>query len=93
MKQPKKLTRDQKKLLVDLGLFPKEWMNLFEDDLYLHIVKKDSSDRKIIDEFEVSLSFDARSLRNTFVWNFLFGSNNWRKYHGLPMRRRKWLRQ
>ena len=44
-------------------------------------------------EFEVSLSFDARSLRNTFVWNFLFGSNNWRKYHGLPMRRRKWLRQ
>ena len=21
------------------------------------------------------------------------GSNNWRKYHGLPMRRRKWLRQ
>lgn len=44
-------------------------------------------------EFEVSLSSDARSLRNTFVWNFLFGSNNWRKYHGLPMRRRKWLRQ
>ena len=21
------------------------------------------------------------------------GHNNWRKYHGLPMRRRKWLRQ
>lgn len=52
MKQPKKLTRDQKKLLVDLGLFPKEWMNLFEDDLYLHIVKKDSTDRKIIDKEE-----------------------------------------
>ena len=52
MKQPKKLTRDQKKLLVDLGLFTKEWMNLFEDDLYLHIVKKDSSDRKIIDKEE-----------------------------------------
>lgn len=41
MKQPKKLTLSQKKLLVDLGLSPKEWMNLFEDDLYLHIVKKD----------------------------------------------------
>ena len=52
MKQPKKLTRDQKKLLVDLGLNPKEWMNLFEDDLYLHIVKKDSPDRKIIDKEE-----------------------------------------
>lgn len=48
MKQPKKLTLSQKKLLVNLGLSPKEWMNLFEDDLYLHIVKKDSSDRKII---------------------------------------------
>lgn len=44
-------------------------------------------------ELEVSLSFDAGSLRNTFAWNFLFGSNNWRKYHGLPMRRRKWLRR
>lgn len=52
MKQPKKLTLSQKKLLVDLGLPPKEWMNLFEDDLYLHIVKNDSSDRKIIDKEE-----------------------------------------
>ena len=24
---------------------------------------------------------------------YTIGSNNWRKYHGLPMRRRKWLRQ
>ena len=52
MKQPKKLTRDQKKLLVDLGLNPKEWMNLFEDDLYLHIINKNGSDRKIIDKEE-----------------------------------------
>ena len=52
MKQPKKLTLSQKKLLVDLGLSTKEWMNLFEDDLYLHIVKKDSSYRKIIDKEE-----------------------------------------
>ena len=59
MKQPKKLTRDQKKLLVDLGLFPKEWMNLFEDDLYLHIVKKDSSDRKIIDNEERGIVGEA----------------------------------
>ena len=53
MKQPKKLTRDQKKLLVDFGFNPKEWMNLFEDDLYLHIVKKDSSDRKIISKTDM----------------------------------------
>ena len=44
-------------------------------------------------EFEVSLSFDAESLRNTSAWKILFGSNNWRKLHGLPKRRRKWLRQ
>ena len=42
MKQPKKLTLANKKLLGEFGLNPNEWMNLFEDDLYLHIVKKDS---------------------------------------------------
>ena len=52
MKQPKKLTLANKKLLGEFGLNPNEWMNLFEDDLYLHIVKKDSSDRKIIDKEE-----------------------------------------
>ena len=50
MKQPKKLTLANKKLLCMVGLNPAEWMNLFEDDMYLHIVKKDSSDRKIIDK-------------------------------------------
>lgn len=50
MKQPKKLTLANKKLLGEFGLNPNEWMNLFEDDLYLHIVKKDSSDKKIIDK-------------------------------------------
>lgn len=50
MKQPKKLSLKNKKLAVEVGLDPSEWMNLFEDDLYLHIVKKNSSDRKIIDK-------------------------------------------
>lgn len=62
MKQPKKLTLSQKKLLVDLGLSPKEWMNLFEDDLYLHIVKKDSSDRKIIDILQRTLMRNEKQL-------------------------------
>lgn len=55
MKQPKKLTREQKKLLVDIGLNPKEWMNLFEDDLYLHIINKSSSDRKIISKTDMAV--------------------------------------
>lgn len=28
---------------------------------------------------------------NKYPWNML-GTNNWRKLHGFPMRRRKWLR-
>jgi hypothetical protein len=46
-------------LLGELGLNPNEWMNLFEDDLYLHIVKKDSSDRKIIDKARRTITGEA----------------------------------
>lgn len=59
MKQPKKLILANKKLLGELGLNPNEWMNLFEDDLYLHIVKKDSSDRKIIDKTRRTITGEA----------------------------------
>ena len=52
MKQPKKLTRQNKILLEKAGLNPEEWMNLLEDNLYLHIVRKNSDKRvvKIIDK-------------------------------------------
>lgn len=52
MKQPKKLTRQNKILLEKVGLNPEEWMNLLEDSLYLHIVRKNSDKRvvKIIDK-------------------------------------------
>ena len=59
MKQPKKLTLANKKLLGEFGLNPNEWMNLFEDDLYLHIVKKGSSDRKIIDKARRTITGEA----------------------------------
>lgn len=59
MKQPKKLTLANKKLLGEFGLNPNEWMNLFEDDLYLHIVKKDSSDRKTIDKTRRTITGEA----------------------------------
>ena len=55
MKQPKKLTREQKKLLSDLGLNPKEWMNLHEDELDLHIIRKGSSDIKIISKTDMAV--------------------------------------
>ena len=52
MKQPKKLTRQNKILLEKVGLNPEEWMNLLEDSLYLHIVQKNSDKRvvRIIDK-------------------------------------------
>ena len=52
MKQPKKLSLANKKLLVAVGLDPAEWMNLLEDTDYLHIIHESSSDRKIIDKEE-----------------------------------------
>lgn len=50
MKQPKKLTRDQKKLVSKSGLNPSEWMCLLEDALYLNIIHKDMLKTKIIDK-------------------------------------------
>lgn len=57
MKQPKKLTRQNKILLEKVGLNPEEWMNLLEDSLYLHIVQKNSDKRvvKIIDKKKVDI--------------------------------------
>lgn len=43
-----------------------------------------------------TMEIDIKKLKHTQAWGRLFGvvlQNNWRKLHGLPMRRRKWLRQ
>ena len=51
MKQPKKLTRFQKNLVDKVGLFPTEWMCFYEDNEYLHIIRKaDPGEIKIIDK-------------------------------------------
>ena len=52
MKQPKKLTLKNKKLLADVGLNPMEWMNYFEDDVYLHVIRKIDNAVIIIDKNE-----------------------------------------
>lgn len=49
IKQPKKLTLDQKKLLFRGGINPDEWMFRFEDKAYLHIVNKKSGKIAILD--------------------------------------------
>lgn len=56
MKQPKKLTRLQKKLVEFVGLNPEEWMCHYEDNTYLHIITKiDPAEMKIIDKNKRSL--------------------------------------
>ena len=74
--------------------------SLIVDDLIHDISKKlvDDAGMEIgsgenVNEFKVSLSFNTDYLKNTFAWKLLFGSNNWRKLHGMRMRRRKWLKQ
>ncbi len=51
MKQPKKLTRQNKILLEKAGLKPEEWMCHFEDENYLHVVDK-VRNIKIIDKMK-----------------------------------------
>lgn len=53
MKQPKKPTLANKKLMIQNGLNPDEWMVHFEDDLYLHVIPKgakSTSDARILDK-------------------------------------------
>ena len=51
MKQPKKLTREQKTAIAAYHLNVKEWMLLKETDFYLTIIHKDTKQSKIIDKF------------------------------------------
>lgn len=42
------------------------------------------------------ITFDTDAIKDTFAYRLLFGNefqNNWRKLHGLPMRRMKCLRR
>lgn len=50
MKQAKKLTRAQKKILDKAGLFPHEWMLMNEDTETLQIIHKKSSEIKTINK-------------------------------------------
>lgn len=47
MKQPKKPTLAQKKLIVDAGLDPEKWSVKLDDAMYLHLVDRGSEQREI----------------------------------------------
>ncbi|OYO43031.1 hypothetical protein CG709_20570 [Lachnotalea glycerini] len=52
IKQPKKLTREQKEIVANNNLITKEWM--FADDLgsYLKIIHKNTGKIKLIDKYK-----------------------------------------
>lgn len=54
MKQPKKLTRDQKDCLSAHSLNWKEWMLVEETDFYYRIINKTSKIIKNVDKFRKS---------------------------------------
>lgn len=51
MKQPKKLTREQKQCLSAHHLIPKNWMLVEETEFYLKIINKASGKKKSVDKF------------------------------------------
>lgn len=51
MKQPKKLTRKQKKCLSAHYLYPDEWMLVMETDFYYQIINKTTGVIKSVDKF------------------------------------------
>ena len=55
IKQPKKLTLDQKKLLSRCGLRPEDWMCKFEDKYYLHVISRNMNELAIVDKFTLEV--------------------------------------
>lgn len=51
MKQPKKLTREQKQIVSNHCLNPSNWMLVKESDFYLKIIHKESNNIRTIDKF------------------------------------------
>lgn len=51
MKQPKKLTRNQKECLMTLKLNPKEWGFVAENDFYYKIVNRSTGAVRSVDKF------------------------------------------
>ena len=51
MKQPKKLTREQKQIVSNNGLIANNWMFLEDLGSYLKIINKSSKKTKIVDKY------------------------------------------
>lgn len=53
MKQPKKLTREQKEIVAGHSMNPKDWMFVSESDFSITVCRKDRPEiKKILDKFK-----------------------------------------
>lgn len=53
MKQPKKLTREQKEIVAGHNLNPKEWAFVEESDFYITVCRKDRPEiKKMLDKYK-----------------------------------------
>lgn len=52
MKQPKKLTREQKEIVAGHNMNPKEWMFVEESDFTITVYHKEKGIKKMIDKFK-----------------------------------------
>lgn len=53
MKQPKKLTREQKIVVSANGLNPDNWMLIEQTEFYLKIIHKSSGKARIVDRYKI----------------------------------------
>lgn len=53
MKQPKKLTREQKEMVSASGYLPDNWMFESETEFYLHIIHKITNTRRTVDRYAI----------------------------------------
>lgn len=53
MKQPKRLTREQKEAVFASGYLPDNWMLEKKTEFYLHIIHKISGARRTVDRYAI----------------------------------------
>lgn len=53
MKQPKRLTREQKEAVSASGYLPDNWQLESETEFYLHIIHKISGTRMTVDRYKI----------------------------------------
>ena len=63
MKQPKRLTRDQKSIVASYGVDPDDWMLLCEDDFAVTIIHKRDNVKRTLGKQRKEKGYDRHGWR------------------------------